>query len=62
MIVAVRALGGSGGLADDMSTEGIMTLGGKKRKTRRWHFLGRKHGSGRDESVAEQMVCPRKGA
>ena len=29
--VAVRAVGGSGGLADGMSTEGIMALGGRNR-------------------------------
>ena len=61
VIVAVRAMGGSGGLVDGMSTEGSMTLGGRKRRTSRWYVLGREHGSGREESVNKQMKCSCKG-
>ena len=60
--VAVRAVGGSGLVAEGMSTEGIMTLGGRRWRTIRWHVLGRDHGSGCEESVDEQKVCSRKGA
>ena len=35
VIVAVKAVGGSGGLVDSMSTEGSMALGGRKRRTSR---------------------------
>ena len=50
VIVAVRAVGGSGGLAEGMSTEGSMNLVGKKWWASRWHVHGGEHGSGWEEA------------
>jgi len=62
VIVAVRAVGGSGGLVDGMSAEGIMDLVVRNGWMRRWHVHGRDHGSDCVEWVDAQMACPRKGS
>ena len=49
VIVAVRAVGGSGGLAEGVSTEGGMDLVGRNAWMRRWHVCGRDHRSGCEE-------------
>ena len=62
VIMAARAVGESGGIADGMSTEGSMALVGRKPWARRWYVHGWEYGSGREEAEDEQMACPQKGA